>query len=414
MSSLSTPPGANAGGEGGDGASAAGHTYDYFKDKWDKFDVDKALDEVDAEDSRPAPRSAPEPEGSKPIAAPAPAPELGAADWKERGNAHFKKGAYEAARDCYSRSLERDPTAIAYANRAMASLKEGLLAEAETDCTRALELDPMYLKAYQRRGAARKGLDRPYLAAQDYESALRLEPGSKALRGERQTCLALLQVKENLQPLAGRRHVRVEGPAGAEAAGAGDAPPCGNGGGGEAAVGVTSPEGGGGGGAREEKASPGRLSPRGSAAASARATVSVPRVAQKVPQAAPRTSTEFETAWKATTGDSDARVRLLSLVDPGSLAVLFKNSLTPQLLQGLVETVLEDMVGAGAPLSESGTALLEALPGVPRFDMTAMCLPGKQRAILGGQWDAALERLGVANSGDQAARLASVRKKFRV
>ena len=27
--------------------SAAGHTYDYFKDRWDKFDVDAALAEAD-------------------------------------------------------------------------------------------------------------------------------------------------------------------------------------------------------------------------------------------------------------------------------------------------------------------------------------------------------------------------------
>ena len=27
--------------------TAAGHTYDYFKDRWDKFDVDAALAEVD-------------------------------------------------------------------------------------------------------------------------------------------------------------------------------------------------------------------------------------------------------------------------------------------------------------------------------------------------------------------------------
>ena len=30
-----------------DKAHAAGHTYDYFKDKWDKFDVDAALDDLD-------------------------------------------------------------------------------------------------------------------------------------------------------------------------------------------------------------------------------------------------------------------------------------------------------------------------------------------------------------------------------
>eukprot|EP00976_Prorocentrum_cordatum_P103860 1193637-Prorocentrum_minimum.AAC.2 len=32
-------------------ATAAGHTYDYFKDKWDKFDIDAALQEVDEESS---------------------------------------------------------------------------------------------------------------------------------------------------------------------------------------------------------------------------------------------------------------------------------------------------------------------------------------------------------------------------
>lgn len=32
----------------GDG-TAAGHTYDYFKDRWDKFDVDAALAEADEE-----------------------------------------------------------------------------------------------------------------------------------------------------------------------------------------------------------------------------------------------------------------------------------------------------------------------------------------------------------------------------
>lgn len=30
--------------------TAAGHTYDYFKDRWDKFDVEAALAEVDEPD----------------------------------------------------------------------------------------------------------------------------------------------------------------------------------------------------------------------------------------------------------------------------------------------------------------------------------------------------------------------------
>ena len=362
--------------------------------------------------------AAPEPVTAPPPAAAA-APEIGAAGWKEKGNMHFKKGAYGAARDCYSRSLELGPTAIAFANRAMAALKEGLLAEAEADCTRALELDPAYLKAYQRRGAARKGLGRPLPAAQDYEEALRLEPTSKALRGERQACLALLQVKENLQPLAGRREVAVAGSVSADsAAGAGAGPGAGAGtassgeGPGSApppAVAVHA--------AGEDVTSADRgISPGGGGASSHRAAtpISVPQIAQKVPHKAPRTSTEFETAWKATAGDPRARVQLLCLVDAGSLAVLFKSSLTPQLLEGLLGTLLGDMLGQGAALTEAGGELLEALPGVPRFDMTAMCLPGKQRAALGLKWEAALARLDARGGSDLADRLNKLRNKFRV
>ena len=387
--------------------------------------MDKALAEVDGDGPQApkpaavaAPVPAPAPVSAPPKAAAA-APEVGAAGWKEKGNAHFKKGAYGAARDCYSRSLELAPTAIAFANRAMAALKEGLLAEAEADCTRALELDPMYLKAYQRRGAARKGLGRPLPAAQDYEEALRLEPTSKALRAERQACLALLQVKENLQPLAGRREVVVAGSlSGDAAAGAGDVPGAGAGtassgeGPGSAPPPAMPASAAGEDGASADRGS----SPGGGAAPSPRATapVSVPRIAQKVPHTAPRTSTEFETAWKATAGDPRARVQLLGLVDAGSLAVLFKSSLTPQLLEGLLGTLLEDMLGQGVALTEAGGELVEALPGVPRFDMTAMCLPGKQRAALGLKWDAALARLREGSGSDLAGRLDKLRKKFRV
>ena len=107
-------------------------------------------------------------------------------------------------------------------------------------------------------------------------------------------------------------------------------------------------------------------------------------------------------------------MQLLGLVDAGSLAVLFKSSLTPQLLEGLLGTLLEDMLGQGAALTEAGGELVEALPGVPRFDMTAMCLPGKQRAALGLKWDAALARLREGSGSDLAGRLDKLRKKFRV
>ena len=57
----------------------------------------------------------------------------------------------------------------------MVALKLASPAEAEADCSAALKLDPAYLKAWQRRSAARKQLGKFWEAAEDCEEALRCE-----------------------------------------------------------------------------------------------------------------------------------------------------------------------------------------------------------------------------------------------
>jgi tetratricopeptide (TPR) repeat protein len=81
-----------------------------------------------------------------------------------QGNKYFKEGKYVQAIDCYSRSIALQPTAVAFANRAMALLKIRRYVDAEVDCTEAIELDDHYTKAYSRRGTARKELKK-YLAS---------------------------------------------------------------------------------------------------------------------------------------------------------------------------------------------------------------------------------------------------------
>ncbi len=71
------------------------------------------------------------------------------------------------------RGIEAEESSTGYANRAMASLKLGEVADAEQDCTLALALDPNYLKAWQRRAAARTASGRLLDAIDDLESALR-------------------------------------------------------------------------------------------------------------------------------------------------------------------------------------------------------------------------------------------------
>ncbi|CAL8242394.1 unnamed protein product [Merluccius merluccius] len=106
---------------------------------------------------------------------------------KDRGNAYFKEGKYEAAVDCYTGGMEADATnALLPANRAMAYLKLERYKEAEEDCGTALSLDNTYSKAFARRGTARLALGKLKEAQQDFQELLKLEPGNKQALNELQ------------------------------------------------------------------------------------------------------------------------------------------------------------------------------------------------------------------------------------
>ncbi|XP_068162802.1 RNA polymerase II-associated protein 3 [Antennarius striatus] len=106
---------------------------------------------------------------------------------KDRGNAYFKEGKYEAAVECYSRGIEADAmNVLLSANRAMAFLKLAKYDEAEADCTKAIYLDSTYSKAFARRATARVALGKLQEAKQDFQEVLKLEPGNKQALNELQ------------------------------------------------------------------------------------------------------------------------------------------------------------------------------------------------------------------------------------
>ena len=158
--------------------NAAGHTYDNYSKRWDSFDPDKV------------PSVAPEPEiqtKSQAQNQSASQEDLAASmlrkqnqpkqtegqlddlEWKERGNELFKAGKFAEAKTAYSRSLSKKRTAVVCANRAQACLKLGQAEQADKDCSEALELDMQSIKAWQRRGTARKMLGKHFGAAEDFE-----------------------------------------------------------------------------------------------------------------------------------------------------------------------------------------------------------------------------------------------------
>uniref|UniRef100_A0A8C6WN77 RNA polymerase II-associated protein 3 n=1 Tax=Neogobius melanostomus TaxID=47308 RepID=A0A8C6WN77_9GOBI len=124
---------------------------------------------------------------------------------KDRGNAYFKEGKYEAAVECYSRGMEADNMNVLLpANRAMAFLKLERFKEAENDCSKAISLDNTYSKAFARRATARVALGKLEEAKNDFHEVLKLEPGNKQALNE----LQKLQVLYTQWPVLTKKPLR--------------------------------------------------------------------------------------------------------------------------------------------------------------------------------------------------------------
>ncbi|KAF5283855.1 hypothetical protein FQA39_LY04675 [Lamprigera yunnana] len=99
---------------------------------------------------------------------------------KEKGNNFVKNQKWDQAIICYTKAIEcyaYDP--IFYANRALCYLKLKKFKEAECDCTHSLQLDKTYVKAYQRRAAAREALNQLSEAHSDLLKVFDYEPNNK-------------------------------------------------------------------------------------------------------------------------------------------------------------------------------------------------------------------------------------------
>ncbi|XP_078423972.1 RNA polymerase II-associated protein 3 [Cetorhinus maximus] len=138
-------------------------SYDYKS--WEKFDVDKVLEELDKNDSTSEPDTEDEEiDVEKALLE------------KEKGNNYFKEGKYDEAIDCYTRAMTMDPyNPVFPTNRASTFLKIKKYSVAESDCNLAIALDTSFMKAYLRRGAARMKLKNFQAAKEDFELVLSLD-----------------------------------------------------------------------------------------------------------------------------------------------------------------------------------------------------------------------------------------------
>ncbi|KAK6166594.1 hypothetical protein SNE40_023249 [Patella caerulea] len=99
---------------------------------------------------------------------------------KEEGNDAFRSGKYQDAHDLYSEALSIDPfnkstNSKLFCNRATVSAKLKKYEESVEDCTKAIELDESYVKAFSRRARSYMELERFEDAVRDYEKIFSLE-----------------------------------------------------------------------------------------------------------------------------------------------------------------------------------------------------------------------------------------------
>ena len=115
-------------------------------------------------------------------------------------------------------------------------------------------------------------------------------------------------------------------------------------------------------------------------------------------------------------GDLDTQAAYLRLLQPDRLPQLFKSSMTPQILLGILMTVLKrllpnDLNGAVDENGSFGAKLLQSLTRVDRFAVNAMLIPGRDKKGLSQDWDSVLAHPGLA--GDTEA-LSDLRKAYKM
>ncbi|XP_014665987.1 PREDICTED: tetratricopeptide repeat protein 1-like isoform X1 [Priapulus caudatus] len=115
-------------------------------------------------------------------------------DLKSVGNKCFKEEKYKEAFDNYAHALQICPLSffkdrsIMYSNRAATRLRLGQKEEAILDCSKAVELNPNYLKAVLRRAQTYELLEKLDEALEDYQKVVNLDPTNQEAR---EACLRL-------------------------------------------------------------------------------------------------------------------------------------------------------------------------------------------------------------------------------
>ena len=342
---------------------------------------------------------------------------------RERGNRHFRAGRIEDACWAYSASIEAGPSSAALANRAMAYLKLGEFEKCIADCDRCLEIDKLYVKAYLRRGSARKCLNAFPQAITDFEEALRLEPHNESAIENRRAC-----IDEVRNEFKGKEPKKIEIPVTI----------CGIN-----EMDKTLAE------AEHAAVDTALLKPVEVKRKRHIETKDMPdhrhisstvdeqenkrtQTQQRVPERRdntldyhrnespvcigkegttrqkrkpPKTGIEFEKRWRSFKGEKKSQLEYLLMLDPAKVPTLFRQSFSPKMLFEVASLLLKDGIESDV---DTSLAILESMTRTDRFDMNLMSLSKSQRGALQELWTAAAQQF------DQNSEMDELKMKYNL
>ncbi|KAG7496750.1 RNA polymerase II-associated protein 3 [Solea senegalensis] len=338
---------------------------------------------------------------------------------KDRGNAYFKEGKYEAAIECYSQGMEADNMNVLLpANRAMAFLKLEKHKEAEEDCTKAIYLDNTYSKAFARRGTARVALGKLEEAKQDFQEVLKLEPGNKQASNELQKLQimcpsGLLQTEDNsprrtVEPIDKPTHLRSTKPLRRidieEVSGEATVPEEEESAGSKSVVRNVMKE------PEDEESSPLSTSPSAKMMKIEEISDTPSLTSDQLPASRPTeppvqmetahppdtktnpsstptdlppppaSSFQLETDLRKIRQQPEMIYRYLKQINPAAYAKIFQNSLEPDILNQILKTLQEFYIKNEA--AAVTLEILSSLVNVKRFDMAVMFMSSAEKKVL--------------------------------
>jgi len=113
---------------------------------------------------------------------------------KNAGTELFKNGDFPGAIKEFDEGLRRDPLNTAlYSNRSAAFIKLLEPAQGLRDASKALELDPKFVKAWARKGTCHQLLKEYHKAIDAFDKGLMIDPSSRECLEGRQKTVNLIQ-----------------------------------------------------------------------------------------------------------------------------------------------------------------------------------------------------------------------------